>query len=119
MPFFEQILRWIDIFTFFDYPEEIKNKASDVAFSSKYLQLVPRGKPSVLAAACLYIADNKSWSKKHHSWKYEKINKLVMAKNMKPISPSLRSYKKLVISPNSNILLKTIIETGDLIEGNK
>lgn len=121
IPLYEKTLRWLDILTYFDYPESIRWKAYEIATNSKYIKESKHDRPSVMAAACLYIADGRRWKpKSSHYWKYEKVRKIVYAKRLKPNKDN-RWDNKLMADRyfDANIRLDIIIERSDKIENNK
>lgn len=110
IPHIEQTLRWVDILCWFDYSDTVRDCATNLVYSY-YMDKVTN-KPSLIAAACLYLADGK-WAK--DSWKFEKIKKIMLAKR------AIAKKGKLILEPHfdANIRPETIIKLGDTIEDNK
>ena len=107
IPIREQIYRWLDILTFFDYSSEVRNKSFKIVWTSNYIRKA-RGKPSVIAAACLYLADGECWKPRSKNyWKYEKVKKIIHAKRLRNVNGKLFSEPTFDISLRFDTLINT------------
>lgn len=53
LPFKEQVLRWVDIFTYFHYPDFIREKAYEIVHQNIKTRSI---RPALVALASIYIS---------------------------------------------------------------